>query len=70
MLDENWETVLWFLQVTDMFKVQEKVVLGLDVLAIHADVQMSQREFTPEQYKGLREMGRAAATAMNEKLKR
>lgn len=67
MLDENWETVLWFLQVTDLFKVQEKVVLGLDVLAIHADAQMLQREFTPIQYKGLREMGKEAAAALNEK---
>ncbi|MGQ8367140.1 hypothetical protein [Glaciecola sp. 1036] len=69
VLPENWDTVAWFLEVDDLFRYESSVCLGLDVTAIKNDCEMSQRSFTPEEYKGLRLIGKEAAVHLNKQLK-
>ncbi|GLX86376.1 hypothetical protein tloyanaT_26290 [Thalassotalea loyana] len=70
LLSENLDTFMWFTQVDDLLKYQNGVCLGLDVLAVKADCEMSQREVTPTQYKHLRAMASAVAHKLNERLER
>ncbi len=65
LLEENKTVWLWFTEVDDLFKWNKGVCLGLDVTAVHADAQMSDREYTKLDFKGLRMMGREAAAELN-----
>lgn len=65
--EENWRAVEWFLEVDDLFVVSNGVLIGLDINAIQADATMSGRTYTPEDYKKLRILGRAAAAEVNAK---
>lgn len=61
VLEENWPIVEWFIETEDLYLWNQNVCLGLDVKAVRDDAFMSGREFTSEQYKGLRIMGRTFA---------
>ena len=61
VLPENWPIVEWFMETEDLYVWNGNVCLGLDVKAIRDDASMSGRQFSSEQYKGLRIMGRTFA---------
>ena len=55
----------WFVSVDDLFRFEKGVCTGLDVVAVKADSEMKQKEIKPGEYVLLREMGKAAAIALN-----
>lgn len=61
VLEENWPIVEWFIDTEDLYLWNQNVCLGLDVKAVRDDAFMSGREFTSQQYKGLRLMARTFA---------
>lgn len=67
VLEANWPALEWFLQVDDLFRTDQGVVIGLDVLAIKADAEMSGRQISPELYNKLRILGRVATAELNKK---
>lgn len=70
VLEANWPALEWFLEVDDLFKTDQCVVIGLDVLAIKADAEMSGRQISPEVYTKLRILGRVATAELNKKGRR
>jgi hypothetical protein len=66
LLIENKAVFLWFLDIDDLFIFNGAVAIGLDLNAISIDAQMSGREYTTEDYKKLRHIGRTASNALNE----
>lgn len=67
VLEENWQAVIWFLDVDDLFKTDGGFLTGLDIAAIMADAQMSGRTTNPDDYQKLRVLGRIAANEINNK---
>lgn len=67
ILPENWLIVTWFNEVTDLMRYHHHLCLGLDLTQIQAEASMSGREYTPEQFKGLRLMSKTAAKELNER---
>lgn len=67
VLEENWQALGWFLDVDDLFVTSNGWVRGLDIVAIKADAELSQREYTPADYEKLRILGRTAAHELNNK---
>lgn len=67
VLRENWVAVRWFTEVDDLFIVNSGVLIGLDLQAIKADAEFLGREYTPDDYRRLRVIGRAATAAINER---
>jgi hypothetical protein len=65
VLESNWPALEWFFDISDLFKWQEGVCLGLDITAVKADVELSQRSTTPENYAKLREIGRIVTSYYN-----
>lgn len=66
ILPMNWETVLWFNDVSDLMRFKPNgACLGLDLQQVKIESDMSQRNFTQEQFKGLRLMSKAAAQVIN-----
>lgn len=70
VLEENWNALRWFLEVDDLFRVDQGVVIGLDIQAIKADAEMAGREIKPQDYEKLRTIGRVAAAELNKKAQR
>lgn len=70
VLEANWPALQWFLEVDDLFRYEGGVCLGLDVLAIQANAQMSGQEVVPADYKKLRLLGQMAASELNKKIKK
>jgi hypothetical protein len=67
VLEENWQALGWFLDVDDLFVTSNGWIRGLDIVAIKADAELSQRTYTTEDYEKLRILGRAAAHELNNK---
>lgn len=66
ILPMNWSTVIWFNDVCDLMRFHpEGACLGLDLLQVKADSEMAEREYTKQEFKGLRVMSKAAARTMN-----
>lgn len=70
VLEENWNALRWFLDIDDLFRVDQGVVIGLDIQAIKADAEMAGREIKPQDYEKLRTIGRVAAAELNKKAQR
>jgi len=67
LFDDCFELFKWFVEVDDLFLFDQGFCLGADVKAIKAEAYMSERAFTKEDFILLRQMGKAAAAALNEK---
>lgn len=66
ILPMNWSTVIWFNEVCDLMRYRpDGACLGFDLVQIQTESQMNERNFTPEQFKGLRVMSKAAARTIN-----
>lgn len=70
VLEENWAALGWFLDVDDLFRYQDSVCLGLDVLAVKADADMLGRQYETSDYKALRHIAKEAASQLNQSLMR
>lgn len=70
VLEANWAALEWFLEVDDLFKTDQGVIIGLDVIAIKADAEMAGRTITPELYSKLRILGRTATAELNKKIRK
>ncbi|WP_416305216.1 hypothetical protein [Neptunicella sp. SCSIO 80796] len=70
VLEENWDALIWFLEVDDLLRWHNKVCLGLDLLAIQAEVQMHERQFSHQQFGQVRVLGQVAAHELNKKVKK
>lgn len=68
VLPENMETVEWFISTDDLYIWNGPVCLGLDIKAVRDDALMMGKEYTPQQYQGLRIMGRVFAEELTNKL--
>ena len=69
VLQENWQTVAWFLEIDrdGFWKYVGDALLGLDVLAIKADCSMSGKKIIKQHYKGVKLMGQIVANQLNRK---
>lgn len=66
VLPQNWPIVIWFNDVCDLMRYRaDGACLGLDLLQVKTDCEMSEREYTAEQFKGLRVMSKTAASVIN-----
>lgn len=64
----NHGAVEWFCEVADLMRYQNGVCLGLDLPQVQADSQLRGRPCCPDSYQRLRQMARAAADRLNERL--
>jgi len=55
----------WFVQTDDLYVFTQGWCIGLDVVAIKTDAELSGRKFCKSDYRLLRVMGKAAAAAIN-----
>ena len=66
VLPMNWDVVVWFNQVCNLFLWRfDGQCLGFDLCQIESEANMSKREYTRKQYLDLCFMGRVAAKAFN-----
>ncbi len=67
---EFWDchqgAVDWWIQVQDLMRYQERFCLGLDIVAIKADADMSGREFEKDDYLKLRIIAQTVTKILNE----
>jgi hypothetical protein len=68
VLDENWEALKWFLEVSDQFNYTQGVCVGANLVGVKADAEMSGRQYTPEQYDKLRKLMRFAVRELNARM--
>lgn len=68
VLEENWPTVEWFLEVANMLIWVGDYCARLDVMSIKADAELSERKFSAEQYSKLKIMFAEYCSAINSKL--
>lgn len=66
ILPMNWSVVIWFNEVCDLMRYRhDGACLGFDLVQIQTESQMNQREFTKQEFNGLRTMSKAAARTIN-----
>jgi len=66
ILPMNWPIVCWWCEVCDLMRYrQDGACLGLDLVQIKSESELSQRNFTKDEFNGLRIMSKAAARAIN-----
>jgi hypothetical protein len=66
ILPMNWTIVVWFNEICDLMRYRhDGACLGLDLVQIQTESQMSERTFTKKEFNGLRVMSKAAASAIN-----
>lgn len=67
---EFWDchkiAVEWWLQVQDLMRYEQSICIGLDVVAIKADAEMSGREIDKEDYLKLRLIAKTVTDILNE----
>lgn len=66
--DEHKAALDWWWQVQDLLRYNEYVCMGLDVLAVKADSELSGREVKVEDYHKLRLIAHTVTQLFNEKL--
>ncbi|MCE9679617.1 hypothetical protein LZP69_10640 [Shewanella sp. AS1] len=66
--DEHEAALNWWWQVQDLLRYNECVCMGLDVLAVKADSELSGREVSVEDYQKLRLIAHTVTELFNDKL--
>jgi len=64
---ENMPVITWFSEVRHMLKFWGGRYQGIDAIAVQADAQMSQRQFTKMDYVLLRKLATFISNELNEK---
>ncbi|SHO58800.1 hypothetical protein [Vibrio quintilis] len=62
---ENWPVVQWWLSIPGFLKFNQNACLGMDVLAVKADAELSQRTIEPDDYRKLKTIARTLAEELN-----
>ena len=69
---EFWDchqtAIEWWLQIQDLLRYQQQVCLGLDVVAVKADAEMRELEYTKEDYLQLRLIAKTVTEIFNESI--
>ena len=66
ILPINWPIVLWFNEVCDLMHFTANgVCLGLDLVQVKAESELSQRTFNKNEFDGLRLMSKTVAKIIN-----
>lgn len=65
---EHQAALNWWWQVQDLMRYNGAVCMGLDVLAVKADSEMSGREVNVDDYQKLRLIAQTVTEIFNEKL--
>ncbi|NRA56236.1 MAG: hypothetical protein HRU23_19005 [Gammaproteobacteria bacterium] len=66
ILPINWAIVVWFCDVSDLMRWRsDGQCLGLDLLQVKAEAELSIREYNSVQFNGLRVMSKTAASVIN-----
>lgn len=68
VLEENWQALIWFSDVSDLMKFNGHAYAGLDIIAVKYDAEMSEREYTATDYNKLKQLGRFAAIELNKQI--
>jgi hypothetical protein len=68
VLEENWPALIWFNDVSDLMKLNGNAYLGLDIIAVKYDAEMSERNYTATDYTKLKQLGRFAAVELNKQI--
>jgi len=68
VLPQNWPIVIWFNQVCDLmrYRASDGACLGLDLIQVKTESDMSERQYTKAQFEGLRIMSKSAARTINQ----
>lgn len=64
---ENMPVISWFSEVRHLLKFWGGRYQGLDVSAVQADAQMSERQFSPKEYVLLRKLATFISNELNDK---
>ncbi|MBU2979005.1 hypothetical protein [Alteromonas sp. C1M14] len=67
LLPENQAAFYWFLDVDDLWIYSEGYRVALDVRAVLADAEATQRHFTKQDYMKLRLIGRNVVSTLAER---
>ncbi len=67
---ENLAAVEWWLSIPGFLKWNNHVCLGMDVLAVQADSQLSERTSNPIDYQKLKVIARTVAEELNSREQR
>ncbi|WP_243033013.1 hypothetical protein [Vibrio cincinnatiensis] len=65
--DENWDVVMWWLSIPSFLKWNFNRCVGMDVMAVKADAEMSSREINPADYQKLKVIARTVTEEFNER---
>jgi hypothetical protein len=66
ILPMNWPIVVWFNEICDLMRYRhDGACLGLDLVQVKTESEMSERNYTKDEFNGLRVMSKAAASVIN-----
>lgn len=62
---ENWEAITWWVTIPSFLKWNMNHCMGMDVMAVRADAEMSGREINPDDYHRLKLIARTVTEELN-----
>ncbi len=62
---ENWDVMMWWLSIPSFLKWNMGYCMGMDVLAVQADAQMSGRDIKSDDYQKLKLIARVVTEELN-----
>ncbi|EJL6724395.1 DUF1799 domain-containing protein [Vibrio alginolyticus] len=65
--EEHLEVVQWWISIPGFLKFNGTACLGMDVLAVKADMELSDSTYSPEQYQKLKVIARTLAEELNQR---
>lgn len=63
--EENWQAIMWWLSIPGFLKWNFNRCLGMDVMAVKADAEMSGRDINPDDYNKLKVIARTVTEELN-----
>lgn len=66
--EEHAEIIDWWLGIPDFLRFNHRVCLGMNVVAVKADAELSDRHVTPEHYHALKLIAKTAVEELNREL--
>ncbi|MBY8232368.1 hypothetical protein [Vibrio fluvialis] len=62
---ENWDAITWWLSIPGFLKWNFNRCIGMDVMAVKADAEMSHRDINPDDYQKLKVIARTVTEELN-----
>lgn len=66
--DEHQSALVWWCQVAELMRWQGRVCEGLDIVAVKADAEMAERQYSKDDYLKLRLIATTVTHIFNEQL--